>query len=104
MSPHNKKTPRLGARGSTFAVPPFFGLSGHLFSGTANLAIPWTVITLSLRQSLLDFDLSVCGSQVHSSLAQVSAHTLPDSLNSALGCTSPVFTLFPYSIIYNIKP
>jgi len=35
----------------------------------------------------------VCGSQVHSNLAQVSALTLPDSLNSALGRTSPVLSL-----------
>ena len=62
------------------------------------------MITLPLRQSLLSVNLSVCGSQVHSSLAQVPAHTFPDSLNSASGCTSPVLSLFPYSIIYNINP
>jgi hypothetical protein len=87
----------------TFAVPPLFGLSAISFQVQPTLAIPWTLMTLSLRQSLLSFDLSVCGSQVHSSPAQVSAHTFPDSLNPALGCTSPVLSLFPYSIIYNIN-
>ena len=99
-----QKTSRPGARGLTFAVPPFFGLFGHLFSGTVNLAIPWALITLPLRQSLLSVNFSVCGSQVHSNLAQVSAHTFPDSLNSASGCTSPVLSLCPYSIAYNINP
>ena len=68
-----------------------------------NLAIPWALITLPLRQSLLSVNFSVCSSQVHSSLAQVSAHTFPDSLNSASGCTSPVLSLFPYSITHNIN-
>jgi len=35
-------------------------------------------------------DLSVWGSRDHSNPAQVSAHTLPDSLNLAYGCTIPV--------------
>ena len=60
-------------------------------------------MTLPLRQSLLSVNFSVCGSQVHSSLAQVSAHTFPDSLNSASSRTSPVLSLSPYSITYNIN-
>ncbi len=85
-------------------MPPSFGLSAISSQVRPHRAIPWTMITLSLRQSLLGANLSVCGSQVHSSLAQISAHTFPDSLNSALSCTSPVLSLCPYSIHQNINP
>jgi hypothetical protein len=84
-------------------VPPFFGLFGHLFSGTAQSGYTLSFDNAALAAKPTQLDLSVCGSQVHSSLAQVSAHTFPDSLNSASGRTSPVLSLFPYSITYNIN-
>jgi len=74
-------------------------------SGTGTGPDTLGLITLPRRQSLLVtrpqvglqpascWPLSVCGSQVHSTSAPVSAHTLPDSLNLA-GSVLVLFAAF----------
>lgn len=90
VPPDKKRASRRGARGSCFAVPPSFSLS-TILAGTASHAIPRVVITLPLRQSLLGLQTFRFGAPgTIPTPAQVSAHTLPDSLNLAWDCTIPV--------------
>ena len=75
---------RLVLRGATL-----FGLT-TIFAGTALRLYPGLANAALAPEPTQFANLSVRGSRVHSNSAQVSAHTLPDSLNLASSCTTPV--------------
>ena len=69
-----------GREALTFAVPPLlvFSTISIRYGLSLAKAIPWVLVTLPLRQSLLvlaSASLSVCSSQVHSTFAPASAFT-----------------------------
>ncbi len=93
---------RQGARGYFFAVPPLLARFRAISIGYRLKSIPWIVITLSLRQSLLGqtpFGLQLPGPFSPSSGASFHLSWLSVSLGQ--GLLFP-FTAFKYSVVeYN---
>ena len=89
-----------------FAIPPFFGQSHfpertNPYLQVQILLIYPGIVTLPLasKPTFPCAGLSVCGSQIHSISALVSAHTCPDSLNLA-GNLLFLFSAFTLLIYY----